>query len=134
MKQKLFTRNFTLLILGQTSSLIGNFSLKFALSMYILEQTGSASVFAGLLAISMLPTVLLSPLLAEYLQIGQIVVILWLRWIFFLVYLCAASFAVPSKHDIIVIGICLSCFLFWELLNLLPYRHVFPRCCQETTS
>ena len=62
MKQKLFTRNFTLLIFGQISSLIGNFSLKFALSMYILEQTGSASVFAGLLAISMLPTVLLSPL------------------------------------------------------------------------
>lgn len=27
MKQKLFTRNFTLLILGQTSSLIGNYSV-----------------------------------------------------------------------------------------------------------
>ena len=54
-------RNFTLLILGQVSSLLGNLSLKFALSMYILEQTGSASLFAGLLAASMLPTILLSP-------------------------------------------------------------------------
>ena len=61
MKQKLFTRNFTLLILGQTSSLIGNYSLKFALSMYVLEQTGSASVFAGLMTVSLLPTILLSP-------------------------------------------------------------------------
>lgn len=61
MNQKLFTRNFTFLILGQCFSLIGNFTLRFALSMYVLEQTGSASVFAGLLAVAMLPTILLSP-------------------------------------------------------------------------
>ena len=61
MKQKLFTRNFTLLLLGQACSLAGNYTLKFALSMYVLEQTGSASVFAGLLALAMLPTILLSP-------------------------------------------------------------------------
>ncbi len=60
-KEKLFTRNFTLLILGQVSSLTGNYTLKFALSMYVLEQTGSASIFAGMLAAALLPTVLLSP-------------------------------------------------------------------------
>lgn len=59
--EKLFTRNFTLLLLGQISSLIGNYTLRFALSMYVLEKTGSASVFAGLLALSLLPTILLSP-------------------------------------------------------------------------
>lgn len=47
MKDKLFTRNFTFLILGQVSSLIGNYTLKFALSMYVLEQTGSASIFGN---------------------------------------------------------------------------------------
>lgn len=60
-KEKLFTRNFTLLILGQVSSLTGNYTLKFALSMYVLEQTGSASIFAGMLSSALLPTVLLSP-------------------------------------------------------------------------
>lgn len=60
-KEKLFTRNFTLLILGQVSSLTGNYTLKFALSMYVLEQTGSASIFAGMLSAALLPTVLLSP-------------------------------------------------------------------------
>lgn len=107
MKQKLFTRNFTLLILGQVSSLIGNFSLKFALSMYILEQTGSASVFAGLLALSMLPTVLLSPLggiLADRANRRNIMVMLDLLSG---ISVLTASFAVPSKHDIIVIGILL---------------------------
>lgn len=61
MKQKLFTRNFTLLILGQVSSLFGNIALKFALSMYVLEATGSATLFATLLAIATVPTILLSP-------------------------------------------------------------------------
>ena len=60
-KEKLFTRNFTLLILGQVSSLTGNYTLKFALSMYVLEQTGSASIFAVMLSAALLPTVLLSP-------------------------------------------------------------------------
>lgn len=61
MKPKLFTRNFTLLILGQVSSLFGNITLKFALSMYVLEVTGSATLFATLLAIATVPTIVLSP-------------------------------------------------------------------------
>ena len=58
---KLFTKNFTLLVLGQVFSLVGNFTLKFALSMYVLEKTGSAAVFGGLLSASMIPTVLFTP-------------------------------------------------------------------------
>ena len=61
MGQKLFTKNFILLILGQISSLFGNFILKLALSMYVLDKTGSAAVFAGILSLAMIPTVLLSP-------------------------------------------------------------------------
>lgn len=55
------SRNFALLLLGQASSLLGNFTLKFALSMYVLERTGSATWFATLLAVSLVPTVVLSP-------------------------------------------------------------------------
>lgn len=61
MGQKLFTRNFTLLVLGQASSLFGNYILRLALSMYVLEVTGSAAVFAGILSIATIPTILLSP-------------------------------------------------------------------------
>lgn len=60
--QKLFTTNFVLLILGQASSLFGNYILKLALSMYVLEITGSATVFAGILSVAIVPTILLSPL------------------------------------------------------------------------
>lgn len=62
MAQKLFTKNFTLLVLGQASSLFGNIILRFALSMYVLEVTGSATVFAAILAVATVPTILLSPL------------------------------------------------------------------------
>ena len=61
MKRTLFAKNFILLILGQASSLFGNFILKLALSMYILEITGSAAIFAGILSAATVPTILLSP-------------------------------------------------------------------------
>ena len=61
MKNKLFTRNFTLLVLGQASSLLGNGMLRLALSMYVLEVTGSAAIFAGMLSVATVPTILLSP-------------------------------------------------------------------------
>ncbi len=62
MTENLFTKNFTLLILGQLTSLFGNFILKLALSMYVLEETGSAAIFAGILSAAAIPTILLSPL------------------------------------------------------------------------
>lgn len=60
-KNRLFTRDFTLLALGQAFSLVGNCGLRFALSMYVLEQSGSAGLFAGLLAVAALPAILLTP-------------------------------------------------------------------------
>ena len=62
MEQKLFTKNFVLLVLGQVSSLFGNYILRLALSMYVLETTGSASVFASILSVAIIPSILLSPL------------------------------------------------------------------------
>lgn len=104
MRDKLFTRNFTFLILGQVSSLIGNYTLKFALSMYVLEQTGSASIFATLLAVAMLPTILLSPfggILADRANRRNIMVGLdTLSGCTVLV----AGLALPFGHDIWVIG------------------------------
>lgn len=104
MNQKLFTRNFTFLILGQVSSLIGNYTLKFALSMYVLEQTGSASVFAGLLALSMLPTILLSPfggILADRANRRNIMVALDA---FSGLTVLTAGFAMAFGHDIFIVG------------------------------
>lgn len=102
--ETLFTRNFTFLILGQVSSLIGNYTLKFALSMYVLESTGSASVFAGMLAMAMLPTILLSPfggILADRANRRNVMVALdFLSGLSVL----AAGFAMLWGKDMLVIG------------------------------
>ena len=107
MTQKLFTRNFTLLILGQVTSLFGNFILKLALSMHVLEETGSAAVFAGILSAATIPTIILSPLggiLADRANRRNIMVAL--DGLTGLLVLCAALF-LTGKNDLAVIGILL---------------------------
>ena len=79
MEQRLFTKNFTLLVLGQASSLFGNYILRLALSMYVLEVTGSAAVFAGILSIATIPTFFCPPLEESWLT-GRIGGISWWRW------------------------------------------------------
>lgn len=61
MNSKLFSKSFTLMLIGQVISLLGNALLRFTLSLYVLDLTGSASVFGAVLAASMVPTILLSP-------------------------------------------------------------------------
>lgn len=104
MGQKLFTRNFTLLVLGQASSLFGNYILRLALSMYVLEMTGSAAVFAGILSIATIPTILLSPvggILADRADRRNIMVAL--DALTGMSVLCAAVF-LSGKNAIAVIG------------------------------
>ena len=79
MNSRLFQRDFTIMILGQIIPLFGNAILRFSLSLYVLEVTGSAAVFGTILAVSMIPTVLLSPfggVLADRLPKQKIMTIL----------------------------------------------------------
>ena len=59
-EQKLFTRNFTLVLIGQIISLFGNAILRFALPLYLLRQTGSSTLYGIVTACSFLPMILLS--------------------------------------------------------------------------
>lgn len=54
-------RNFALLMAGKAISLLGSDMQQFALSLYVLSVTGSATIFGSMLAISILPRLLLSP-------------------------------------------------------------------------
>lgn len=62
MNSKLLNRNFSLVIVGQIISLFGNQILKFALSLLILDITGSAMIFGTISAVSIIPTVILAPI------------------------------------------------------------------------
>ncbi len=62
MKHKLFTRDFTLVDIGQVISLFGNAAVRFALPLYLLNLTGSSALYGTVTACAFLPPILLSPI------------------------------------------------------------------------
>jgi len=58
----LFHKDFTLVVIGQIISLFGNAILRFALPLYILKESGSASLFGLVSASSFLPMIIMSPI------------------------------------------------------------------------
>lgn len=62
MKHKLFTRDFTLVVIGQVISLFGNAAVRFALPLYLLNLTGSSALYGTVTACAFLPPILLSPI------------------------------------------------------------------------
>ena len=116
MTQKLFTKNFILLILGQLTSLFGNFILKLALSMYVLEVTGSAAIFAGILSVATIPTIILSPLggiLADRADRRNIIVAL--DALTGISVLCA-TLLLAERNDLVVISVLLIILFIYMFL------------------
>lgn len=62
MNQKLFSKDFTLVVIGQVISLFGNAAIRFALPLYLLNLTGSSALYGTVTACAFIPAILLSPL------------------------------------------------------------------------
>ena len=60
--KKLFNKDFTMVVIGQIISLFGNAIIRFALPLYLLNQTGSAALFGIVSACSFIPMIILSPI------------------------------------------------------------------------
>ena len=60
MREKLFHRDFTLVVIGQIISLLGNAVLRFVLPLYLLDVTGSRSLFGLCSAAAFVPMVVLT--------------------------------------------------------------------------
>lgn len=61
-KKLLKNKNFLLVIVGNFVSLMGSNIQQFVLALYVLALTGSATLFATMIAIAILPRILLSPI------------------------------------------------------------------------
>ncbi|MFW5889135.1 MAG: MFS transporter [Bacillota bacterium] len=61
-KKLLKNKNYMLVVIGNFVSLLGSNIQQFVLSLYVLALTGSAAIFASMLAISILPRIILSPI------------------------------------------------------------------------
>lgn len=87
-------KNFIIVVIGQIISLFGNAIQRFCMSLYILDLTGSAAVFSGILAISTIPYILFAPiagLLADTVNRKKI-----------MVYLDFISAALMAVYSIII--------------------------------
>ena len=71
MGKTLYEKNFNILVLGQVISLFGSSIQRFALSLYLLDLTGSAGIFSAILALSMVPVVLISPIAGMLADLGN---------------------------------------------------------------
>lgn len=61
MEKKLFSKDFTLVVIGQIISLFGNAAVRFALPLYLLNLTGSSALYGTVMACAFIPSILLSP-------------------------------------------------------------------------
>lgn len=61
MNQRLFSKDFTLVVAGQIISLFGNAAVRFALPLYLLNVTGSSALYGTVTACAFIPAILLSP-------------------------------------------------------------------------
>ena len=62
MEQKLFSKDFMLVVIGQIISLFGNATIRFILPLYLLNHTGSSALFGTVTACAFIPAILLSPI------------------------------------------------------------------------
>ena len=107
MERKLFSKDFLLVVTGQIISLFGNATVRFALPLYLLNQTGSSALYGAVTACAFIPAILLSPvggIVADRVNKRNIMVALdTLTGIF---VLCAAVF-LSGDNAVVVISVLL---------------------------
>ncbi len=99
---KLFNKNFTLVVIGQIISLFGNGIIRFALPLYLLKVTGSAALFGITAAFSFIPMIILTPIggiIADRVNKRNVMVILD----FMTAALITAFFILLGKVDLVIL-------------------------------
>lgn len=61
-RKTMFSKDFSLVAIGQIISLFGNQILRYALPLYLLNQTGSSALFGTISAVAFIPMILLFPI------------------------------------------------------------------------
>lgn len=102
MNQKLFSKDFTLVVIGQIISLFGNATLRFALPLYLLNLTGSSALYGTVMACAFIPSIILSPvggIVADRVNKRNVMVILD----FFTAAVILAFFLLMKEGNIVVL-------------------------------
>ncbi|MCI9272065.1 MAG: MFS transporter [Dorea sp.] len=102
MNRSLFSKDFTLVVIGQIISLFGNAALRFALPLYLLNLTGSSALYGTVMACAFIPSILLAPvggIVADRVNKRNVMVILD----FFTAAVILIFFMLMKEADIVVL-------------------------------
>ena len=107
-KNTIFKKDFMLVVAGQIISIFGNQILRYALPLYLLNQTGSAALFGTILALSFIPMIIFFPIggiIADRVNKRNIMVVLDFSTaiLIFLFYLLAGKMDIVSLMAITMI-------------------------------
>jgi len=107
-KNTIFKKDFMLVAAGQIISIFGNQILRYALPLYLLNQTGSAALFGTILALSFIPMIIFFPIggiIADRVNKRNIMVVLDFSTaiLIFLFYLLAGKMDIVSLMAITMI-------------------------------
>ncbi|MGX1195908.1 MFS transporter [Metabacillus sp. SLBN-84] len=103
-----FNRDFKILVFGQIISIFGASVLRFALSLYVLDLTKSATIFGTIMGLSIVPAIFISPIggaIADRFDKKKIMVILDLCTSLLIVVFAILLFS--GNGTVITIGILL---------------------------
>ncbi len=103
-----FNHNFKILVFGQIISIFGASVLRFALSLYVLDLTNSATIFGTIMGLSIVPAIVISPIggaIADRFDKKKIMVILDLCTSLLIVVFAILLFS--GNGTVITIGILL---------------------------
>ncbi len=105
-KDRPYSIHFVILVFGQVISIFGNCIVSFVLSLYVLEETGSASTFAFITAISAIPWAISGPIggmLAD--KISKKKIMVTLDFITATIIFCIAIIGFERFGAVLIIGI-----------------------------
>ncbi|MCI8514418.1 MAG: MFS transporter [Lachnospiraceae bacterium] len=113
MNQKLFSKDFTLVVIGQIISLFGNAAIRFALPLYLLNRTGSSILYGTVTACAFIPAILLSPLggvVADRFNKRNIMVVLD-----FFTAAVILAFSLLMKHTNLALSVTITLMLLYGI-------------------
>ena len=61
MEKSKYVKSFWIMVIGQFISLFGNSLLRYSLSLYILDITGSVSIYSLIMALTVVPQIVIAP-------------------------------------------------------------------------
>ncbi|WP_061994633.1 MFS transporter [Clostridium sp. ATCC 25772] len=99
-------KNFIIIVIGQIISLFGNAIQRFSMSLYLLEFTGSAAVFANILAISTIPYVLFAPIAGRLSDsVNKKKIMVYLDFFCFAIIGCYAFVLLSGRDNELIVAI-----------------------------